>query len=125
MSSRRADPNFLQVSGYIPTELAFQFNVWCASSQVTKAKGLEQAIKLLIQQSPRPKIEIKKAPETLAELVKQNHYELVSDGKLTAIQLSDIIDNRRPSDAELLKIAAILDWDEDELREMRARQFGE
>ena len=43
---KRDDPNYSQVSGYIPKELALEFRIACTSSEVTQSDALEEAIKL-------------------------------------------------------------------------------
>lgn len=49
-ASRRADPGFSQVSGYVPKELALDFKVACTRAELSQSEALEQALALWIQQ---------------------------------------------------------------------------
>jgi hypothetical protein len=62
-------------------------------------------------------------PKTLVELVQQNYYRLVSDGKVKLENLKAIADGEKPNNADLVRIAQILDIQEEELVAMRDRDF--
>lgn len=64
------------------------------------------------------------APETIAELVQQNFYHLLTDGKITSENLKVIADGKKPSNADLVRIAQILDLKEEDLLAMRERTFS-
>ena len=44
-ASRRDDPGFLQVSGYISKEIALTFKAQCTMKEISQSEALEQAIK--------------------------------------------------------------------------------
>ena len=47
-SSRRADPDFMQVSGYVPKSLALDFKVALTRAEMNQSEALEAAIALWI-----------------------------------------------------------------------------
>lgn len=49
-ASRRGDPDYSQVSGYVKKELALQFKAQCTMSEISQAEALEEAIQLWLQQ---------------------------------------------------------------------------
>lgn len=49
-ASRRADPGFSQVSGYVKKDLALEFKVACTRAEVSQSEALEAAIALWLQQ---------------------------------------------------------------------------
>ena len=51
LTTKRDDPNYAQVSGHIPAEVAREFGVLCAIKQITKSEAMEEAIKLLLEQN--------------------------------------------------------------------------
>jgi hypothetical protein len=47
--TKRDDPNYAQVSGYVPKELALRFKVLCTSEEMSQSEALEEAISLWMQ----------------------------------------------------------------------------
>jgi hypothetical protein len=41
---KKDDPNYSQVSGHVPKELALKFKVACTTKEITISEGLEKAI---------------------------------------------------------------------------------
>ncbi len=54
VASKRDDPNYQQVSGHIPKEMATEFKVACTRREVSHSDGLEQAIALWLAQDNKP-----------------------------------------------------------------------
>ena len=57
MVTKRDDPNYSQVSGYIPKDLALRFKIACTSLEITQSQALEEAIQCWLedeQTSPEP-----------------------------------------------------------------------
>ncbi|MGC1247749.1 MAG: hypothetical protein WA865_16155 [Spirulinaceae cyanobacterium] len=53
MVTKRDDPNYAQVSGYVPKNLAIRFKIACTSKQTSQSEALEEAVKeWLIHNSP-------------------------------------------------------------------------
>ncbi|MCA1994147.1 MAG: hypothetical protein LDL41_19185 [Coleofasciculus sp. S288] len=44
MVTKRDDPNYSQVSGYIPKELALRFRIACTAKEISQSEALEKAI---------------------------------------------------------------------------------
>ncbi len=65
--------------------------------------------------------EIEKAlePRTIAQLVKENFYQLFGDGKINPENLEAIASGEKPSNADLVQIARILNIKEEDLLAMR------
>lgn len=55
---KRDDPNYSQVSGYIPKELALEFRIACTSGEVTQSDALEEAIKLWLANNASKKQQV-------------------------------------------------------------------
>ena len=51
LTTKRDDPNYAQVSGHVPVEVAREFGVLCAIKRITKSEALEEAMKLLLEQN--------------------------------------------------------------------------
>lgn len=47
--SRRQDPNFAQVSGYIDKNLAMQFKIACTATETSQTDALEEAVALWLE----------------------------------------------------------------------------
>ncbi|MDP8963692.1 MAG: hypothetical protein M3O33_06840 [Cyanobacteriota bacterium] len=54
VASKRDDPNYQQISGHIPKEMATEFKVACTRKGVSHSDGLEQAIALWLAQDNQP-----------------------------------------------------------------------
>jgi hypothetical protein len=50
LSSRRSDPNFAQVSGYLPKDLVIRFKVVCTKQELSQTDALEAALELWVKQ---------------------------------------------------------------------------
>jgi hypothetical protein len=46
---KRDDPNYLQVSGYVPRDLGLQFKANCMLQEVSQSEALEEAIQLWLK----------------------------------------------------------------------------
>lgn len=46
MATRRKDPDYEQVSGYVHKDLALKFRIICMTERLTQSEALEQALKL-------------------------------------------------------------------------------
>jgi hypothetical protein len=53
VASKRDDPNYQQVSGHIPKEMATEFKVACTRREVSHSDGLEQAIALWLHRTTK------------------------------------------------------------------------
>jgi hypothetical protein len=48
--TKRDDPNYAQVSGYVPKELARKFKVLCTSEEISQSEALEEAVMLWLRE---------------------------------------------------------------------------
>lgn len=53
-ASKRHDPDYSQVSGYIPKDVALTFKSICVAKEVSISEALEQMIREWIQQQQNP-----------------------------------------------------------------------
>lgn len=53
--TKRDDPNYAQVSGYVPKELALRFKILCTSEELSQSEALEEAIALWMQKKENSK----------------------------------------------------------------------
>ncbi len=49
VATKRDDPNYSQVSGYIPKAKALKFKVACTALQTTQSDALDEAISLWLE----------------------------------------------------------------------------
>jgi hypothetical protein len=49
-ASRRADPNYVQISGHVPKALALDFKVAMTRAEVNQSEAMEQALSLWVAQ---------------------------------------------------------------------------
>lgn len=59
-ANRRTDPNFSQVSGFLPRDVALQFKIACTAKEISMTEGLEQAVMLWLKENAHQK----KSPAT-------------------------------------------------------------
>lgn len=53
--TKRDDPNYAQVSGYVPKDLARRFKIACTSKDISQSEGLEEALaEWLEKDNPSP-----------------------------------------------------------------------
>lgn len=125
MVTKRTDPNYAQVTGHIPTELARMFGIYCAAEQISKSDGLERAIEALLEKQPEfSKSGQAKQPATIAEVVQQNYYALLKDGKIKPENLQAIAEGGEPSKADLSRLSSMVkSISQQELFAMRDRDF--
>jgi len=48
MATRRTQPDYEQISGYVPKDLALQFRILCTTERRTQSEVLEEAVNLLL-----------------------------------------------------------------------------
>ena len=48
---KREDPDYAQVSGYVPKKLALKFKAACTMRETTQSDALEKAIEVWLKQS--------------------------------------------------------------------------
>jgi hypothetical protein len=49
-ASRRADPDYVQISGHVPKALALDFKIALTRAEINQSEALEAAIALWVQQ---------------------------------------------------------------------------
>lgn len=54
VASKRDDPNYQQISGHIPKEMATEFKIACTRKGVSHSDGLSQAIALWLAHTEQP-----------------------------------------------------------------------
>jgi hypothetical protein len=59
MASKRADPNYQQVSGHIQKNMATEFKIACTRRGVSHSAGLEEAIALWLAINSQQNIDTK------------------------------------------------------------------
>jgi hypothetical protein len=117
---RRKDPNYEQVTGHVQRDLARKFKVFCTDQRITIAEALDKAIALFLQQTDRP---AKDQPNTFAELVRNNYFDLMNSGKIDPTRLKELAFDEKPTTAELVILANVLDIPEELVVELRDRSF--
>lgn len=123
MVTKRKDPNFTQVTSHVPRDLARRLKRYCADHDTTITDTVTQALEDFLDKHEKHPVLMENKPKTLAELVQQNYYRLVSDGKVKSENLKAIADGGKPNNTDLVRIAHILNIQEEELVAMRDRDF--
>jgi hypothetical protein len=117
---RRKDPNYEQVTGHVQRDLARRFKVFCTDQRITIAEALDKAIALFLQQGDRL---AKNQPETFAELVRNNYFDLMNSDKISPDRLKKLASGQKPNTAELAILANVLDIPEELVVDLRDRSF--
>jgi hypothetical protein len=119
--TKRKDPSFTQVTSHVPKDLARRLKRYCADNDTTITDTVTLAIEEFLEKHEERFVENK--PETIAQLVQQNFYQLLTDSKIKPESLKAIAAGEKPSNAALSRLANILDIREEELVSLRDREF--
>ncbi len=122
-SRRRNNPDFSPVTAFLPNALGKRLRVFIAQQETTISEVVEQALKEYLDRYQPEITQPKSKPETIAEVVQENYYKLLTDGKIVPDNLKAIAGGEKPSNADLVRIAQILDIREENLLAMRDRIF--
>ena len=124
MTNKRKDPNYEQITGLVPKEISRRFKQLLAVEGLKISDGVTEAIKFYLKEhEPKLSAALNPLPETIAELVQQNFYQLLTDGKITTDKLKAIASGSKPNASDLSKIAHTLDIPEEQLVAMRDQDF--
>jgi hypothetical protein len=52
--TKRDDPNYSQVSGYVPKDLARRFRIACTSQEISQSEALEEALEKWLEEEKSP-----------------------------------------------------------------------
>ena len=116
MTNKRKDPNYEQITGLVPKEISRRFKQLLAVEGLKISDGVTEAIKFYLKEhEPKLSAALNPLPKTIAELVQQNFYQLLTDGKITTDKLKAIASGSKPSAGDLSKIAHTLDIPEEQL----------
>lgn len=99
--SKRFDPAYAQISGYVPKELARQFKVACAARETNQSEALEQMIAAWLEQS-----EAATVYTSLAELV-QDYWEQLRTTRISEDRLAAIRQGAKPTPVEQVYIGSV------------------
>lgn len=53
--SRRNNPNYAQVTGYINKDLAMRFKIACTASEISQTDAIEEAVALWLEKNDKTK----------------------------------------------------------------------
>lgn len=134
MTDKKNDPNYGVVRGLVPQDLVRRFKIYCLDNSVDNSEGLENILTsyftqlesqnvTLTSSSLKQDKHLVNAGETIAEIVQQNYYGLLSDGKITPDNLQKIAQGEEPSKADIYRIASFLHVEALELLALRDRLF--
>jgi hypothetical protein len=124
LTNKRKDPNYEQITGLVPKEISRRFKQLLAIEGLKISDGVTEAIKFYLKEhEPKLSAALNPLPDTIAELVQQNFYQLLTDGKITTDKLKAIASGSKPNASDLSKIAQTLDIPEEQLVAMRDRDF--
>jgi len=132
MVSKREDPNYQQVSGHVPADVAMDFKAACIRRGVSQSTGLEQSLNLWLATTPdtdKPK-RIRRPKEsaqpteftTLQQAIADNLSKLRRAGirNLEPLSLGEVL----PTKADFAEIASILKFDADTQRRLWEQTFN-
>lgn len=122
-SSRRNNPDYSPVTAQIPKPLGKKLRLFVAQEEITISEVVEVALteyldKRMVQAAiPLPQ------PETFADMIKINHFDLMNSGKINPDRLKELAFGQKPTTAELAIIANVLAVAEEFVVELRDRSF--
>ena len=105
---------------YLEPKTKEEFKISCFDRGLNMSDVASELIEEWVRKNPPIKPE---QPQSIAKLVQQNFYQLLTDGKIKQENLKAIASGEMPSNAELSRIAHILDIREEELVSMSERDF--
>lgn len=97
----------------------------CLQKDTNMTDVIVELVRGWVEANEEPKIANVKAepPKTIAELVQQNFYQLLTDGLIQVDNLKGIASGSEPNVSDLSKIAHTLDIAEEQLVAMLDRDF--
>jgi hypothetical protein len=102
LTNKRKDPNYEQITGLVPKEISRRFKQLLAVEGLKISDGVTEAIKFYLKEhEPKLSAALNPLPETIAELVQQNFYQLLTDGKITTDKLKVIASGSKPNASDL------------------------
>ncbi len=67
MATKRSDPDYEQVSGYVHKDIALKFRIFCMTERLTQSDALEQALSFWIDsknsETSQPNITLDSSPD--------------------------------------------------------------
>jgi hypothetical protein len=103
---KRGDPNYKQVSGQVPRDLAVRFKARCAEQEVSVSDTLELLIRYWLERPPDSPLDAEG-----------------NKGDAPSLFLRKVVNGIIPSDHEIEALARTLDVPENSLYELRSRLF--
>ncbi len=122
-SRRRNNPDFSPVTAFLPNALGKRLRVFIAHQESTISEVVEEALSEYLDKRMAQAVMLTPQPETLADLVKINHFDLMNSGKINPDRLKELAFGQKPNTAELAIIANVLDVAEEFVVELRDRSF--
>lgn len=117
MADRRRNPEYKNLSGYLPIELISQVKEIAHTRNITQSEALEQALIAWVAEANSP-------PKDIYELVAQNLGTLKESGiaptNLTAIARKEVM----PTPVDFCKIVGILKLEEEEQKRLWNRTYN-
>jgi hypothetical protein len=121
------DPDYFQLRGHISKNLALRFKAICSMRQIDFGKGMEEALEPWVEKEEKRLLPKEKSkadePQTIAELIKNNYFDLMNSGKIDLTRLKELAFNGKPTTAELVILANVLDIPEELVVDLRDRSF--
>ncbi|MBW4512931.1 MAG: hypothetical protein KME64_41550 [Scytonematopsis contorta HA4267-MV1] len=115
---KRADPNYKQITGMVPKQLALYFKARCAELETDMSKVLEMLVRSWLLNPTKPE-----APNPLAQLVLDNYPRLLEIGDIKPERLDVLVMGEKPCVGDLAKLAHNLSLEEEYLVELRNKSF--
>ena len=120
------DPDYFQLRGHVPKQLALRFKAICSMRQIDFGTGLEEALEPWIEKEekrllPKEPRSVVSQPETIAQVVQQNFWTLRQHN---IENIDAIAGGQPPTKADIMRISSILNLAQGELLQLAKKEFG-
>ncbi|NEO34414.1 MAG: hypothetical protein F6K36_29245 [Symploca sp. SIO3C6] len=102
---------------FVSPEIKERFKASCFYRGINMSDVASKLIEEWLAVNPPPEPQ-KTRKETIAELVQQNYYKLVTQSQIKLENLQAIASGKEPSKTDLKRIAEVLGIEEDQLEKM-------
>lgn len=99
--SKRFDPAYAQICGYIPKDLAKRFKMGCAAREINQSEALEQIITAWLEDS-----QASTGFSSIAELV-HHYWKPLQSTRIPLARLEAIRDGAKPTPVEQVYIGSV------------------
>jgi hypothetical protein len=86
VATKRSDPNYSQVSGYVPKELALKFRVACTAKEISQSDALAKALMFWLEQNEHQPAKANSTENSDSQLLRQAAREYQQQNESSSLK---------------------------------------